>query len=127
MNNVERLMTGTDFRRRVVVLAAALVSGAGLFALTAPAALADQPTSTLNPHQDQLYSTRFFGDTTFCAKNTSSTTAGKMYVASWGGAGGGPTVGIPVGRTECHHGWYWGIPAKVINTGATALEITVTP
>jgi hypothetical protein len=91
-----------------------------------PMAVAAQPTVTLQPGQDQLFSTPVFGDTSFCAKNNSRA-PGHMHIASWFGAGGGPTIDVPAGVTQCHTGPYWGVPAKVFNTGSVTLDITVTP
>ncbi len=108
-----------------------LLCGPGLAAaqaaeLVANATTAGQPTATLQPGQDLLFSTAIFGDTSFCAANTSRA-AGRMFIASWGGAGGGPTIDVPAGTTKCHTGAYWGVPAKVINTGSAPLNVTVTP
>jgi hypothetical protein len=112
--------------RRIAVLATAAAATSAVLAVVAPAAFAAQPTTTLRPAQDQLYSTAFWGETSFCARNDSRL-PGQMYVASWGGAGGGPVVDVPALGTRCHSGWYFAVPARVKNTGTTPLTVTVTP
>lgn len=49
-----------------------------------------------------------------------------MYILSWGGLGEGSTIDVPAGATKCHTGAYWGVPARVINTGSATLDV-ITP
>lgn len=97
-----------------------------IVALSAAPAAASQPTATLQPNQDQLYSTALWGDTSFCARNDARS-AGQMHIVNRFGTGDGPTVDVPAGTTQCYSGWYFGVPARVVNTGRTALAVTVTP
>jgi hypothetical protein len=91
----------------------------------APATTASQP-ATLQPGQGRIFGTALLGETSFCAQNSSGST-GRMYVASWAGAGDGPSIDIPPRSTRCHTGWYWAVPAKVNNVGSVPLDVTVTP
>jgi len=99
---------------------------AALVALSAAPAAASQPTATLQPGQDQLYSTAFWGETSFCARNDARS-AGQMHVVNRFGTGEGPYVDVQARSNQCTSGWYWGVPARVVNTGKTALTVTVTP
>lgn len=108
--------------RKFTVAAVATV----LVVLSAAPAAASQPTATLQPGQDQLYSTAFWGETSFCARNDARS-AGQMHVVNRFGTGDGPFVDVPARSTQCFSGWYVGVPAKVVNTGRTALAVTVTP
>lgn len=112
-------------RRRVSVVVGALALCGAMFAVAAPTASAAVATE-LTPGQQQLYATQFWGETTFCAGNY-TLEPGQMHVVNRFGTGDGPFVDVPPGTWQCASGWYWGVPAMVVNSGSATLLVTVTP
>ncbi|WP_433727132.1 hypothetical protein ACQP2Y_11580 [Actinoplanes sp. CA-051413] len=122
-NAIRRVAVPTLLAAGMVAgLAGTAQAGTGSPVVAKPNAVAGA-TTQLNPGEQQLYSTWFWGATRLCATNYDGRT-GTLTVQSTSPAAGPEYLSVPSGSTACIDRWWWGVPVWAINSGVTDLYVS---